>query len=104
MRLKAGVQLDGVHYLLFYAATVYDILHQQVAGSEGTLTSARDSQHAQHSWHYQGRAIDVRTRDLPIGADQFAIYLAQFLPAPTFRIIVEPDHIHIEAPAVGEPA
>lgn len=98
MRLKEGVNLDGVHYLLFYAAVIYDVLHQQLIGTDGTLTSARDSQHADHSWHYQGRAIDVRTYDIP-NPEQLATMLRQWLPAPTFRVIVEVDHIHIDAPA-----
>lgn len=101
MRIKSGVQLDGVHVALWYAATVYDWLRQANGLGEGTITSARDSVHGATSWHPGGLALDFRTTDLmPDVAAQLAAAMTAALGA-YYDVIDEGDHIHVELSPAG---
>lgn len=103
MRVKAGVELDGVQWPLWLAAGIADALKQGMGYGEATITSGRDGGDAwgparvASSAHPGGGAIDLRTRDMdPHAAQQWAQQL-QFAIAPYgFRVLLEADHIHIE--------
>lgn len=104
MRIKPGVQLNGVHYTLIYAAIIYDFARRYAGYGEGTITSGLEGSHSEHSLHYSGRAVDVRTNDLPGGPlGQVAQELAQWLraalafwmPVGQWTVLMEDDHIHI---------
>lgn len=82
------------------------------------ITSAEDGRHSPRSFHYVGRALDVRYRGrrqggIRIGtyaseedhqdkqtasAQRWAGHLRQFLGS-SYQVIVEADHIHIELDA-----
>jgi len=59
-----------------------------------TVTSALDGVHKTGSLHYQGLAIDIRSRTLP---DELTIAneLRDDL-GPDYDVLLERDHIHIE--------
>lgn len=58
------------------------------------ITSAIDGEHIENSLHYEGKAIDIRTRSIPdaIGAGD-AIRAAL---SPEFDVLIYPTHMHIE--------
>lgn len=70
-----------------------DIVRQH--GIAAVITSARDGRHVQGSQHYMGRAIDLRTRDLPQSAlPSLAAELRERL-GEGWIVLLEPDHIHV---------
>lgn len=66
MRVKEGADLNGVHFLLWYAAAVYDWMRLKRGLGPGTITSGRDGDSARSpdSLHPLGLALDLRTSDL----------------------------------------
>lgn len=60
------------------------------------VTSLYDGTHLPNSFHYKGRAADLRTRHLDAASvDRMWKLLAQTL-GPGWDVILESDHIHIE--------
>lgn len=112
MKIKPGVQLDGVHFMLWYAAAVADWIRQAFNWGEATITGGREPadaygpQRVKNTRHPGGYAIDLRTTDLPGGnmstaARTWASTLQRALPAG-FAVVLEIDHVHIEySPPVG---
>jgi hypothetical protein len=67
------------------------------------VTSACDSQHSTHSFHYQGRAWDIRLRDPherdgePLDHDEISTWVADLKRwLPDWDVIDEGDHLHLE--------
>jgi hypothetical protein len=107
MRIKAGVQLDGVHFMLWYAAALADWVRQYLGYGEATLTGGREPAdyfgpaRVRATLHPGGYALDFRTNDLPGGslgdaAQQWAGTLAAALRPAGFDVVLERDHVHIE--------
>jgi hypothetical protein len=60
------------------------------------ITSGCDGQHEPFSLHYEGKALDFRTRDMsPTTQIEFVKYLRDRLDT-CFDIVLESDHLHIE--------
>ena len=64
IRLKKDVMLDSTHSKIWHAIAIaagfwsaYDV--------DLWITSARDGKHKTGSLHGQGRAVDLRTKNLP---------------------------------------
>ena len=97
MKFKAGVEWSSdVHPSLWFARAVLDTVTQATVGRPAIITSVEDGLHSKNSLHYEGRAIDLRTRDL--SAEQIAAYAAELREAlgMGWDVIVEKTHIHIE--------
>lgn len=101
MRVKPGVQLDGVHFMLFYAAAVYDWMRHSYQLGEGTISSGREAADNVGAArvdldHPSGIAIDLRSRDIPeyLRVD-FGKALQRALGA-VFVVVHEVDHYHVE--------
>lgn len=98
MRIKAGADLNGVHFMLWYAAAVFDALHQQQGFGEAYVTSGRDIAlgRVSNTLHADGGALDFRRWQIPSGRmPAFLAQLRQHL-GPAFEVILEDDHIHVE--------
>lgn len=106
MRVKPGVNLDGIHFLMLYAAAVHDFIRQSYGLGEGTITGAREGAddfgpaRVKATLHPSGRALDFRTSDLPGGnAGDYAHAVAAMMQQQlgrSFDVLVESDHIHVE--------
>lgn len=102
MRVKGGVNLDGLHYLLWYAAAVADYMHQANGWGEATVTSALDggdafgARRVANSLHPRGGAIDLRSRDVPAHQQLAFARQLQAQLGSVFQVIHETDHFHIE--------
>lgn len=59
-----------------------------------TITSGKDGNHSYNSLHYQGLAIDLRTRDMK--NPKMVIKLLKKALDYELDIVLEKDHIHIE--------
>jgi hypothetical protein len=81
---------------MFFAFIVAgEVYHEH--GENCVLTSGTDSKHGEHSHHYKGCAIDLRTRDIPDDAvKQRIVEEIQFRLQSQFQVILEGDHIHVE--------
>ena len=95
VQIKPGVNLEGIQPQLVMAAQVADEVYTS-NGFALTITSANDSQHMEGSLHYQGRALDLRTRDLPEGMAATLAGEIRSRLGNQFDVILEADHIHIE--------
>lgn len=92
--IKPGVELpESVAMIVLYTATV-DVF--QSFGHDCTITSGVDGKHGENSLHYAGRALDFRTRTVPIGTrPKLAKELRARLGA-NFDVVEESDHLHVE--------
>ena len=65
-------------------------------GVECVITSAFDGEHKPGSLHYEGKALDYRTRDIPkLSRERFAKDVAERLP-PGYDVVLESTHLHVE--------
>lgn len=95
MKLKPGVKLSGIRPEMVLAALVADEIFAK-HGAELTITSAIDGEHSLGSLHYQGRALDFRTRTmLTHQREPCRDALADAL-GTEFDVVLEDDHIHVE--------
>lgn len=101
MRIKSGVELNGTHPALWYAATAYDWLRQSYGLGEGTITSGTDGTHRVGSYHYQGLAMDFRSTDLADPEGLAAALRDTLAPLGWYDVIFEGDHIHVELSPAG---
>lgn len=95
--IKEGgkVSVLGLQPCMFFAFIVAgEVYHEH--GFNCVLTSGTDSVHGDHSHHYKGYAIDIRTRDIPGDVLNKIVEEIQFRLQGQFQVILEGDHIHIE--------
>ena len=90
--------LDGVRVpsVVIIAAAAINAKTMLMLQTNVTITSGNDSKHKEGSLHYQDRALDFRTHDMPpyhvrLWADEIRNRLG-----PKYDVIVEDDHIHVE--------
>ena len=71
-------------------------IYREVAQQTCTITSGSDGVHGPNSLHYQGKALDFRTRTLTASQKQ-AVFLSLTAALGTqFDVVLEDTHIHIE--------
>jgi len=96
LKIKEGVKLHGLAPVMQTAITIADQVYEEL-GLECVITSALDSKHGEHSLHYKGFAIDIRTRDIQYEKTKVAIVdKIQSRLGSEFQVVLENDHIHIE--------
>lgn len=109
MNLKPGVSLVGMEPQLVVAMLI-SLRVVEDAMLSFTVTSCNDGQHRDGSYHYAGRAFDLRTRSWIAGGAPMTDALKTAMAAkvqgqlgPEFRVAFEPtnaqgrtEHIHIE--------
>ena len=96
MRLKSGVQWTRMAPAMEHAWDVCERVTREVCDRDAIITSARDGRHSANSFHYEGRALDLRTRDLTV--TKVAEYHGALVLAlgPDYDVVTERDHIHLE--------
>lgn len=106
LRVKAGVNLEGVAPEIWYAIGYASALHAGLSTADLVITSAHDGEHKEGSLHYVGKAVDLRTHDLGAAAKlNWFRLLGRALNPLGFDVILErdPEHLHIEFdPKPGE--
>ena len=101
MRLKHGASLkDLTPQMALAAIIVRDVYFDLDKGASCTITSVNDSKHSEHSLHYKGRALDIRTHDFEGDKHQLLHELKEAL-GPEFDVVFEGEgtpneHMHVE--------
>lgn len=96
IRLKEGVSLRKLTPQGCLLAVVMDQTYQANGVPVCVITSGDDGAHKRQSKHYEGKALDFRTRDFTAAKADKIRAEAQAALGPDFDIIVESDHIHAE--------
>lgn len=101
MRIKQGVDLTGLVPQMCVASQVAEHVYVMY-GSEVVITSGNDSEHRDGSQHYEGKALDIRTKHLHVTrkvkqsiADNIANRLGDQYFILFHRIGTPNEHIHM---------
>jgi len=102
MEVKEGVDPRSLDWHMFVALPVIDHIFT-THGFECTLTSTREGDHGEWSWHKCGMAADFRTHGLSLGeVTVLAEDIRQGLGRP-YQVVIEPTHIHVECDLRANP-
>jgi hypothetical protein len=101
LKLKPGVTLTGLQPQMALAAPIIADVYA-VLGVDAVITSSNDGEHMAGSKHYEGLALDFRTREL--SADDQQALLAMVREAlgtdpanpGEFDVVLEATHLHVE--------
>lgn len=103
MKLKPGVKVTNLTPQILLAAIVAESIFRGYIpyAYHLTITSCDDGKHGDDTWHGDGRAIDVRTNDLPPSVDKKKLTQTIKEALPGYDVIFEyegtdNEHIHIE--------
>lgn len=65
-------------------------------GYEAVCTSANDGTHSDGSLHYVGKALDLRSRHIPMEEQQLILKSLRDTLGADWDVILESDHYHLE--------
>ena len=91
--IKNGVDLRGLQPQMAIAYTIACKVYGQYAC---VITSGSDSKHGPNSLHYVGKALDLRTNNLPSPAVQSIVDKLKEALGAQFDVCLEDTHIHVE--------
>ena len=99
MLLKPGVKLKDLQPQMVLAAVIVHSIYAR-AGCECVITSANDSKHSEASLHYEGGALDFRTKTYKFDRRALRQEVKAAL-GPDFDVLLEDEgvvneHLHIE--------
>ena len=99
MRLKAGVRLADLSPQIVLAAIIVQEVYRE-RGGKTTITSANDGTHGTLSLHYNGNALDFRTKDFYGNKQALLLDLKERL-GENFDVLLEDEgkpneHVHLE--------
>ena len=107
MKLKEGVDISNLHPKMELVLKVLDALFQLWFNQEMVVTAGRDGKHMEGSLHYEGRAVDIRTKTLT-NRDKMRVLAGVLWVLPVeFEYVLESvnkpqEHLHIEYDPVFE--
>lgn len=95
MKIKPGVKLCGLKPEILLGHLVVARAFREM-GRECVITEVTGGVHGRASLHYQGQAIDYRTRHL--SGQEKTTLLNQILVRLNgeFDVVMHPDHLHVE--------
>ena len=96
IRFKQGVRLTDLSPQMVFAAMVVDAVYRKHDIVDCVVTSGSDGEHSTNSWHYTGRALDFRTRNVPelirnAVAQEISVSLGE-----NYYVVLEATHLHCE--------
>jgi len=93
---KHSTRFAGTHLKIYSVFDDIDAIWQRIAGKEPIITSANDGQHMVGSFHFVGKAIDLRTRNLSNSEARVILRELKLRLGTGYDIILESDHLHLE--------
>lgn len=96
LKLKSSVDLLGLSPQAALAAVVAYGVYDANDALPCTITSGTDGPHSRSSLHHVGHAIDLRTRHLEAGEPNAIADDLRSCLGPSWDVVVESDHIHLE--------
>lgn len=105
MQLKPGVKIAGIRPEMVLAALIVETVLRRFADPKlnpdsfsalCVITSALDSKHSAKSFHYEGRALDFRTREIPAELRKDFAEAVHAALGDEFDVVLESDHLHVE--------
>lgn len=94
MKLKPGVDIRGIKPELVLAMILCEPIVYKHA--EFVVTACLDGKHMQGSKHYEGLAMDIRTRDMHPTVIRGCVQELREALGHQFDVVLEGDHIHVE--------
>lgn len=73
-----------------------DVVSNGIIGEDATVTYTTNGRHKSSSLHYQGHAVDLRTRDMTPDQRRDALNRLREVLGEDFDVVDEGDHIHVE--------
>ena len=93
--IKSGVKAGGLQPEILLAIMEAREVFRDL-GAELVITSLFDGQHMKGSLHYQGMAVDFRTRHLSQADRGLAAQRLRVALGPQYDVVLESSHIHCE--------
>lgn len=94
--IKPGVDLRGLTPPMAIAYTIACQIYWERCQVRCVITSANDGVHGPNSLHYKGKALDLRTNNIPRHALPAVYADLKNSLGPHFDVVLEADHIHLE--------
>ena len=94
--IKLGVDLRGLKPQMAVAYAIAQAIYQKHGAQPCVITSASDGVHGPNSLHYQGLALDLRTRSVIPAMLMLIVRDLKFALGEQFDVVEEDDHIHME--------
>lgn len=95
LRIKHSVKMDGIKPQIALAASIAASVYDQF-GCDCVITSITDGKHMKKSLHYQGEAMDLRTRNVPKDQHIPLVNTLKGALGSEYDVVYEKDHIHVE--------
>lgn len=101
LRWKDSVSFKSLQPVMVLAAQRVNEIYAQLAVNECWITSANDGRHQVGSRHYDGLALDFRTRNVPVALRQGLAKDVRDALGPEFDVLLESfkqanEHLHVE--------
>ena len=95
--IKSGVKFEGLHAIWSIAYPIVLYTYRNVVpGIDPVITSGSDGKHKTNSFHYSGKALDFRTKNIPEHKLQVLLPILRQNLGENFDVVWETDHLHIE--------
>jgi hypothetical protein len=95
--MKPGVDAKGIRNEILLALQVLSsIFAEHPTWGELVVTSLLDGEHMDGSLHYQGLAVDVRTRNIPPASLPILESESKTRLGVDYDVVLEADHLHVE--------
>ena len=94
--IKSGVDLRGLKPQMAVAYTILSVIFHRHVSLPCVITSASDGVHGPNSLHYNGLALDIRTRHVMETMLPLIVRDAKNELGDQFDVVLEADHLHVE--------
>ena len=101
IHVKPGVKLTGLQAPILLAVQAAEHIWWLHGETPLVITSANDGTHKPDSFHYAGRAVDLRSKTLPRASRDRAVAQLRNALGTEFDVLLEDpgganEHVHVE--------